>query len=307
MAAKQIDILLAGLMDLNGDPINGGKVETYEAGTSTPKNTWTDYDKSTVAANPIILDSAGRSLRFGEGLYKFIVKDASDAVLYTWDNLDINLLATSHYAGNASGTATDLILNGVENFILKTGTIISFNLLTSTNANTTLNINSTGSYLIKNKINNANLVNGELLGFVVVQFLGDRYKVLSSQGGLALSASYVGDGSLTFTPSSEEVFAKLIDNSFNLILRAEGTTVNSGAHIDVSFTGIPVLSSFLPSLEQAPITAFTRNATSGAILPARAFFGTDASSSFRVFTPAGDNWTAGTGRVIQFNLNALRT
>lgn len=307
MAAKQIDILLAGLMDLNGDPINGGKVETYEAGTSTPKNTWTDYDKSIVAANPIILDSAGRSLRFGEGLYKFIVKDASDAVLYTWDNINIELLANSYYGGNVGGSSTNLTLNDIKDFALRTGIIVSFNVTGSIDANATLNINGTGGFPIKNKISNTNLIAGELSGFTVVQFLGDHYKVLSSRALYNLGADYIGEGSLTFTPSSQAIQAVLTDTTLFVTLNTEGTTANTGAHLGVGLTGITALASFVLGIIPYTVTAVARNATSGAILPTRALL-TELESTrmIQVFTPTGADWSAGAGRIIQLNLSIPR-
>jgi len=89
--AVQVSFLLAGLTDTNGDPLSGGKVYTYEAGLSTPKDTYLDRDKTSVAPNPIVLDSYGRAQVYADGLYKFVVKDASDATLYTWDYLSFNV------------------------------------------------------------------------------------------------------------------------------------------------------------------------------------------------------------------------
>lgn len=93
MAAKatQIDFLLAGLVDTNGDFLSGGKVYTYDAGTTTPRDTWTDSDMTTVAANPIILDAYGRAQIFASGLYKFEVYDANDNLFYTWDYINYGM------------------------------------------------------------------------------------------------------------------------------------------------------------------------------------------------------------------------
>ena len=72
--------------DANGDPLASGKIYTYEAGTSTPKATYTDAAGGTPNANPVILDSAGRATIWGTGAYKIVVKDSADATLYTDDN-----------------------------------------------------------------------------------------------------------------------------------------------------------------------------------------------------------------------------
>jgi hypothetical protein len=82
----------AQLFDDNGDPLSGGKIYTYAAGTTTPKTTFTDYLGSTANPNPIILDAAGRTpdeiwLTYGDA-YKFIVKDSNDTLIGTYDHID---------------------------------------------------------------------------------------------------------------------------------------------------------------------------------------------------------------------------
>ena len=95
MAAKatQVDFLLAGLVDTNGNFLSGGKVYTYEAGSggAVTKNTYTDSDMTTVAPNPIILDAYGRAQVFASGLYLFKVYDSNDNLLYTWDYVNYSM------------------------------------------------------------------------------------------------------------------------------------------------------------------------------------------------------------------------
>ena len=83
----QIESLWNGLTNAAGNPLSGGKVYTYEAGTSSAKATYTDSGLTTPASNPIILDSEGRALIFAHGFYKFVIKDSADNTLYTRDNL----------------------------------------------------------------------------------------------------------------------------------------------------------------------------------------------------------------------------
>src|SRR5574343_211529 len=67
--------------DTNGAPLSGGKVYTYESGTSTPKDTYTTSALSTPNTNPVILDSEGYPTSGGiwlDGSYKIIIKDAND-------------------------------------------------------------------------------------------------------------------------------------------------------------------------------------------------------------------------------------
>ena len=67
--------------DSNGDPLSGGKLYTYEAGTTTPLETYTDYEGLTPNANPVLLDSNGQaSVWLGTDKYKFVLYNASDVL-----------------------------------------------------------------------------------------------------------------------------------------------------------------------------------------------------------------------------------
>ena len=50
----------AQFFDNNGNPLSGGKLYTYAAGTTTPQATYASAAGSTLNTNPIILDAAGR-------------------------------------------------------------------------------------------------------------------------------------------------------------------------------------------------------------------------------------------------------
>jgi len=75
-------------IDANGAPLAGGKLYTYEAGTTTSLATYTTYAGNIANANPVILDSAGRaSVWLAAGMYKFVLKDSTDVLSYTTDNI----------------------------------------------------------------------------------------------------------------------------------------------------------------------------------------------------------------------------
>ena len=84
-----IPFVFTQFFDNNGDPLNGGKVYTYEAGTTTPKATYTTSSGLVENANPVILDSAGRAqIWLGDGGYKFILKTSADVTVgSTFDNV----------------------------------------------------------------------------------------------------------------------------------------------------------------------------------------------------------------------------
>jgi microcystin-dependent protein len=74
-----------------GLPLAGGKIYTYQAGSSTPLATYTDNTATVANANPIVLGSDGRPanevwLTYGFN-YKFVLKTADDSTIQTYDNL----------------------------------------------------------------------------------------------------------------------------------------------------------------------------------------------------------------------------
>jgi hypothetical protein len=93
MAAFLSPIFGAGaqLFNNQGIVLSGGKIYTYQAGTTTAQTSWTDSTQVVANANPIILDSAGRPtseiwLLSGQP-YKFILTDSNNNTLGTWDNV----------------------------------------------------------------------------------------------------------------------------------------------------------------------------------------------------------------------------
>jgi hypothetical protein len=76
--------------DNNGDPLVGGKVYTYAAGTTIPLMTYTDSSGTTFNTNPVILDSRGEAAIFwGSGAYKVVVKTSNDVTVWTQDDVSV--------------------------------------------------------------------------------------------------------------------------------------------------------------------------------------------------------------------------
>jgi hypothetical protein len=75
--------------DLNGDPLSGGKVYTYAAGTTTPRATYTDSTGGTANANPVILNARGEAdIWIDRTLgYKLVLTDSNDVTVWTVDNI----------------------------------------------------------------------------------------------------------------------------------------------------------------------------------------------------------------------------
>lgn len=60
---------------------------TYEPGTLTEKATYSDSALTTANANPVIANARGEVVMYGTGLYRIILKDASDVTVWDRDNV----------------------------------------------------------------------------------------------------------------------------------------------------------------------------------------------------------------------------
>lgn len=102
----------AQFFDNDGNVLSGGKIYTYTAGSSTPAVTYTSAAGVIQHSNPIILDSAGRvpsgEIWLTDGIqYKFVIKNASDTLIGTYDNIiGINSNFLNYLAEQEIQTAT---------------------------------------------------------------------------------------------------------------------------------------------------------------------------------------------------------
>lgn len=109
----------AQLFNDNGDPLAGGKIYTYLAGTNTPAPTYTTSAGSTAHSNPIVLDGAGRvptgEIWLTDGItYKFVVEDSASALIGTYDNLtgiNSNFVAFTNSQEIQTATAGQTVFN----------------------------------------------------------------------------------------------------------------------------------------------------------------------------------------------------
>lgn len=107
------------LFDNNGNPLAGGKIFTYLAGTTTNASTYTSSNGSIAHSNPIILDSAGRvpsgEIWLTDGItYKFVVQDSVNNLIGTYDNLtgiNSNFVAFTNNQEIQTATAGQTVFN----------------------------------------------------------------------------------------------------------------------------------------------------------------------------------------------------
>ena len=74
-----------------GQPLSGGKVYTYIAGTTTNKATYPTAADALAGTNeldnPVILDADGEATIYLDGSYKILLKDSADITQWTRDNV----------------------------------------------------------------------------------------------------------------------------------------------------------------------------------------------------------------------------
>lgn len=106
-----------------GVVLSGGKITTYEAGTTTLQTTYTDATMTVANSNPIILDSAGRlatEVWVPEGkTQKMVLANSAGVVLATLDNLALinDTTAFLDDLGDPSpGQGADLVANAVKSY-----------------------------------------------------------------------------------------------------------------------------------------------------------------------------------------------
>lgn len=71
-------------IDGNGNPIRGGKIYFYEAGTTTAKDAYSDRACSSAISNPFTLDSNGEATIYLCGNYKINLKTSAGAQVPGW-------------------------------------------------------------------------------------------------------------------------------------------------------------------------------------------------------------------------------
>ncbi len=79
--------------DANGLPYAAGTIDLYEPNSTTPKDSWIDANGDTLNQRPITLDAAGRCIIWGDGLYRFVLRDADGNLVY--DQLSSTLVSAA--------------------------------------------------------------------------------------------------------------------------------------------------------------------------------------------------------------------
>ena len=102
-------------LGVTGLPLSGGKLYSYQAGSSTPLATYTTVSGLIANANPIILGTDGRTpnevwLTYGYN-YKFILQDSAGGTIATYDDI-YGILGTIPAVASVLPTGMILLWSG---------------------------------------------------------------------------------------------------------------------------------------------------------------------------------------------------
>lgn len=111
--AGSISLSLSQQFDSLGKPLNGGRLETFAAGTTTRQSAYQDSALTLPWPNPLTLDSAGRipQLYFADGFIKIRLTDRNGVPQISADSI----LVVGPSSGSGGGSSVD------QNALLSTG------------------------------------------------------------------------------------------------------------------------------------------------------------------------------------------
>ena len=260
----------AQFFDNSGNVLTGGKLYTYLAGTTTFADTYTSSTGTVLNTNPIILDSAGRvpeEIWFAENqTYKFVLTDADDVLLGTWDNLvgvyDIpdGSITTAKLADDSvttaklvdgSVTVAKLATDSVTTAKLVDGSVTAAKL--ATNSVTTVKIvdlNVTTSKIADGAITTAKLANAN----VTADKLEHPY-VFGTAETLTGESSVTMTGIPTWATKITVIFSNVTTSSTDVVLLKVGSAAG-GITVTGYVSTMSVMKNAVSPAVTSPTTTF---------------------------------------------------
>lgn len=194
-------LLRSAFLNNNGQPLAGGQLFSYQAGTVTPLATYTDSTGLTQNANPTILNARGEaSVWIPPNIaYKFVLQDSFGTQIWSVDQVNNSQLVTL-YGGVDTGIANAYVLNFTANFSAYQDGIVLYWFPSHTNTGaSTINVNGLGVVNITNQDGSA-IGSGTLIAnqSATILYKGGSFLLIST-GNTALSSTFTG--TLTGTAS----------------------------------------------------------------------------------------------------------
>lgn len=228
-------------LDANGVPLVGGTVAFFIPNTSTPKNTYQDSGFLVLNTNPVILDSLGSAVIYGNGQYRQLLKDSSGNTI--WDKL------TSSYplAGNfiTIDGSNDFAVNNGPNLFADTTSRLVWGLVPLNPSGTTYTMtdndrgtdigtdNATGNFTVT-------LPDPAVVGDGYISFFrrGAMYSLTVQSNSSNIYTTLYNTGTNTIMLPIPEAFVGLISNGgkWQLWTGWAGATNTSGTSLIYSET-----------------------------------------------------------------------
>lgn len=181
--------------DNNGNPLDGGLVYFYVPFTNILKDTWQDAASTILNSNPVVLNSAGRAIIYGDGVYRQVVQDALANLI--WDQLTASTNESGVFVGGASGGTPNAQTLSIPNFSLGLGDLILFTVGITNTSSATMNIQNTGDIPITKLSGTIQvpLTGGELTAgnFTALYYDGTQYQIVGIIGATSSAEFTVGD------------------------------------------------------------------------------------------------------------------
>lgn len=235
----------------------GGKVNTYQAGTSNPQATYTDSTGVTPNANPLILASNGRlnNVQIWQPIgvkIKVIVTDANNVQLGpTWDQLaginDPTAIQLTFYGGTDSGSANAYILTFAPGPASYANGVVIYWVPNNTNTGaSTINVNSLGTIAIQNPDGSALLPSQLVAGQIASIAIQGGVAVLVSSGNTPANFSGTFTANLTgMTASTTGTMNYTRTGSLVTLRNSVGNIQGTSNTTGMTMTGFPA--SILPA------------------------------------------------------------
>ena len=255
--------------DNNGTILSGGKLYTYSAGSTSPLTTYTSSTATALNPNPIILDSAGRVPAEvwvnSSSIAKFVLKDSSDVLIGTWDNIpslvsSLNLTGTNNgiVYFNSVGTfssGTNLTFDGTNLGVAGAATIGS-NLNVAGPSALTGNVTASGAL----SVTGATTLSGALTTYGTATFGGTLSVAGNVTGTLNVTGTMTTSGTttlatgstLTASPASTDSSTKIATTAF---VKSNPVTAKAWVNFDGTASG-----TITPNAKYN-VTSVTKNGT----------------------------------------------
>ena len=228
----------AQFFDDNGDPLTGGLLYVYAAGTTTPATTWTSNSGASANTNPIVLDAAGRTpaeIWVNSGsTYKFIVKTSTGTLVGTYDNIPaIDDPTVFNNLITVTGTNT-LIGTSVPPYTAYVaGMTLSFIPVATNTGAVTIDVDGLGAKNIYVGSSTA-MIGGELVAgrIAQIEYDGVRFQLYQASISIAdgsITTAKLADGAVTTIKiaDSNVTTAKIADSNVTTAKIANGNVTEA--------------------------------------------------------------------------------